>query len=427
MRIGIVTWHFPPYIRGGSHLSVYYIAKGLVEKGMEVHVFASLPPNTKDGAYMDVDLDIADYRIFDAKIPRNLLEQDEMSVKMAIQLRRKLKELNMQFDVLHSYGMDTIPAIWFNKKYSKIIAASANENWATCPFADHSYKGEFCIECTLRRLSRCSFAKTSGNFIRKTFAIPYLYTSMKSKKRIVKRLDLLLPISNNIKNRFIQNGFNPSKMRVCYSMLDPKDYENLNNHFLHDEFNLNYSTKIILYAGRLAPYKGVEYLVRAIPSVVKDAEDVTFVFLGHGGMKDSLVTLSRELKVEDNVIFGRFIDPKYMPHAYASSYCVVMPSTWPEPLGRVQLEALSSGTTVIATNVGGIPETIINEKTGLLITPFSYEAISKAIMLLFNSERKRNDMAKIGRNYALKEYAIQNQIENFVSAYEDVIKSRGGN
>jgi len=60
-----------------------------------------------------------------------------------------------------------------------------------------------------------------------------------------------------VRDLLIQNGFDPNKMRVCYNMLDPRDYENLNNRFLHDLFGLHRSIRIILYAGRLAPHKGV--------------------------------------------------------------------------------------------------------------------------------------------------------------------------
>lgn len=421
MRIGIATRHFPPYIRGGSHLSVYYLAKGLVEKGMEVHVFTSPPPNTQDGSHMDIDLNMEDYRTFDSRIPRNSLERDEISVKMAIQLRRKLKELNIQFDVLHSYGMDTIPAIWFNKKHCKIVVASANENWATCPFSDHTFDGKICARCNLRKLSNCAFAKVSGSFIRKTFAFPYHYTSMKLKKYIVKRLDLLLPISESVRDLLIQNGFDPNKMRVCYNMLDPRDYENLNNRFLHDLFGLHRSIRVILYAGRLAPYKGVEYLVRAIPDVVKVVEDVKFVFLGHGGMNEKLMSLSRELKVEDKVIFGRFLDPKNMPHAYASSYCVILPSTYPDPFPRVPIEALASGTAVVATDVGGIPEIIIDKETGLLIKPFSSSAISEAILTLLVDGKMRDNLIEIGTEMVLEKHSLHKQVNNYISAYEEIL------
>jgi len=423
MRVGIVARNFPPYVRGGSALSAYYLAKGLADGGFEVHIFtSSSPPKPEVGMIMKMDLKAEIHEIFDAEIPKNALRRDLVSIKMILQLRKKLKELG-NFDVLHSYGMDTVPAVWFNKKHSKVAVANANENWATCPFVDHVFNNEYCPKCCFKKLAGCVFSKVPGSFLKRTLALPYFYISTSVKQRMTKRLDMLFPISEDMKNRLIENGFNPQKMRVCYNMMDPKDYEELDNHFLH----LEESTKIILYAGRFAPYKGVEYIIRAVPKVVNKVDDVVFIFLGHGGGETNLITLSRELGVEDKVIFGGFVNPDDMPSAYASAYCVLMPSTWSEPLGRVQIEAMASGCAVIATDVGGIPEVVINGETGLLIPPFSSEEIANAVMLLLMDEKKRDELARKGRERVLKRHSMDNQIKDYIRAYKDMLGGKNGN
>lgn len=419
MRIGIVTRHFPPYVRGGSHLSVYYLAEGLVREGEEVHVFTLPPPNTKNGSFMDVDLNIHDHRIFDSKIPANMLERDILSLKMVYQLRGELRKLKLNFDVLHSYGMDTIPAVWFNRRYSRVVVASANENWATCPFTDHSFQEEFCFKCNLRRLWRCTFAKSSGGFARKALAVPYIHTSMWLKKHITKKLDLLMPISYHSQQLLMLNGFDVGKMRVCYVMLNQLDYEDLNGkHYLHDLFGLPHQKRIILYAGRFAEYKGIEYIIRAAPKVVQKADDVVFLFVGHGKGKREIMRLADELKVPDKVLIGSFIDAKKMPDAYASSYCVVYPCTLPEPFGRVPMEAAASGTPVITTNMVGASESVDG---GILVKPFSSDAISHALLTLLNDEKRRNEITDVGRAKVLKKHSMDNQIKNYIEAYKTVL------
>lgn len=420
MEIGIVTRHFPPYVRGGSHLSVYYLAEGLLRAGMEVHVFTSHPPSTKNGSFMDIDLDIHDHRIFNSQIPANMLERDMMSLKMMFQLRRKLRDLELHFDVLHSYGMDTIPAVLFNRRHSRVVVASANENWATCPFTDHSFQGEFCLKCSLRGLWRCTFAKSSGGFARKALAVPYIHTSMVVKKFIAKKLDLLMPISYHSQQLLMLNDFDVEKMRVCYVMLKPLNYEELGKkHYLHDLFGLRPSTRIILYAGRFAEYKGVEYIIRAIPKVVQKEDDVVFMFAGHGTGKEEIQRLSEELKIEDKVMIVPFIDAKKMPLAYASSYCVVYPCTLPEPFGRVPMEAAASGTPVITTKMVGASESI---EEGFLVKPFSSTAISEALIKLLTDEKMRDRIARGGMEKVLEKHGIDNQIKNYVDAYKSILE-----
>ena len=418
MKVGIVTRYYPPIIKGGSHISIYYIAKGLAEKGINVDIFtSSIPENMIDN---EINEYIRIHRIFKYDVSKNLFEMDKSSIMMARELKKILRNHNMKFDIFHAYGMDTIPAIWFNKKYGK-TATSVNGYWATCPFWDHTINRELCFKCSLRRLSRCASSKGSGNFIKKIFSIPYLQTSLMLKKYITKRLDLLLSISESVKNILIQNGFDPKKMKVCYNMLDPNEYINPNKHFLQDLLNLDHSTKIILYTGRFAGYKGVEYIVESIPEVKKRFDDVMFVFLGRGEGKRELKKYTKELKVEDNVIFGSFIDSEKMPDAYASSYCVVMPSTWPEPFARVPIEALASGTAIIATDIGGTPEIVIDKKTGLLIKPFNSSEISDAILMLLNDEKMRDHLIKNGREMVLERHSIHNCINNYISAYVGVL------
>ena len=421
VTVGIVARNFPPYVRGGSALSAYHLAKGLADEGLEVHIFtSSSPKKPEEGMMMKMDLKAEIHEIFDSEIPKNALRRDLMSIKMALQLRKKLRGLGVEFDVLHSYGMDTVPAMWFNKKYSRVVVANANENWATCPFVDHVFNDEYCPKCRFKPLLRCVLSKVPGNFLNRLLAFPYFLISIKIKREVTKRLTMLFPISEDMKNRLIQNGFNPQKMQVCYIMVDPKEFEGLDNRFLHRRLGLDESTKILLYAGRFAPYKGVEYIMRAVPKVVNEF-DVVFVFLGHGSGKADLIALSRELGVDEKVLFGGFVNPKDMPSAYASSYCVLMPSTWSEPLGRVQIEAMTSGCAVIATDVGGIPEVVINGETGLLIKPFSSEEIANAVMLLLREGEMRNELAKCGMEMVLKKHSMNNQIKNYIGAYKTIL------
>lgn len=141
------------------------------------------------------------------------------------------------------------------------------------------------------------------------------------------------------------------------------------------------------------PIKGPHIYLQAIKILLKKGVNINAILLG---CKDTWVEeYARNLSLTDKVTFLRRIDS--MVEVYkliAESSVVVVPSLWPEPLGRVAVEAQSLGVPVVASEIGGLPETIIDGETGYLAKPGSPEdladKIESALAARFSSQRIRN-------------------------------------
>ena len=152
------------------------------------------------------------------------------------------------------------------------------------------------------------------------------------------------------------------------------------------ELNLAPEDKIILYVGRFDRRKGIETLVRAVGyPEVKRHPDLKLIIVGGStpGRKDGkerarIEDLVRELGLADITTFAGRIEHEDLAYYYAAADVCVVPSHY-EPFGLVAIEAMACGTPVIASEVGGLKFTVIDELTGLLVPPQDERAFAKAI------------------------------------------------
>ena len=162
----------------------------------------------------------------------------------------------------------------------------------------------------------------------------------------------------------------------------------------------------ILFVGRLIQIKGVELLI----DIAKELKYAQFVFIGTGPL-DILLKKSSE-KISNVNFLGqvRNID---MPVYYNSADILCFPSLYEEGLGRVSMEAVACGIPVVASNVGGISETV-NENISLLVKP-THDNLKNALINLYQDENRLKKMASFCREYALKNYSKNNV--NYITKY----------
>jgi glycosyltransferase involved in cell wall biosynthesis len=150
---------------------------------------------------------------------------------------------------------------------------------------------------------------------------------------------------------------------------------------------------LVLYAGKLSLGKGTPVLLDALPAIRAAVPGVRFVLAGKG-----------ELDLEpapDVHALGPIPQPDLFA-LYRAADVVVVPSTWPEPLSRVLLEAMAAGRPVVATAVGGTPEAVEHGVTGLLVPRRDADALAKGLIeLLLDPERRRRMGAAAGQRARL--------------------------
>lgn len=159
----------------------------------------------------------------------------------------------------------------------------------------------------------------------------------------------------------------------------------------------------ILYVGKLMPYKGVDVLLHAF-AILLARQSIRIVIVGEGlGKRYAL--LASKLGIADNITFTGPLSHAHMPTYYLRSKVVVSPSIWPEPCGRSIIEAMWMGCAVVATNVGGTPESLVDGLHGYLVPPGVPNAIAQACRSLLMHEKTRERFGKQAALYAHKQYS----------------------
>src|SRR5580704_11368214 len=156
--------------------------------------------------------------------------------------------------------------------------------------------------------------------------------------------------------------------------------------------------------------KGQEVLVKAAGLLRDRFPTARYVIVGSvaPGNQDHLFRLRelvQELRLDDRVVFtGDVEDPKPL---YAAFDVTVVPSVQPEPFGCVVMESMAVGTPVIGSRSGGIPEQIIDQKTGLLFTPGDEVDLARALERVMSDERLRLDMGRKSRQHYIEMFRIE--------------------
>jgi len=170
---------------------------------------------------------------------------------------------------------------------------------------------------------------------------------------------------------------------------------------------------ILLFVANVIPVKGGDVLIRALAEL---PDSVQLWVVGDGTDLPRLKALAAELDLEKKVVFlgnQNYVEP-YMQGAD----CFVCPSLWGEAFGLVNLEAQASGLPVVASDIGGIPEFVVNEKTGLLFPPGDSSQLANRINRLLNDKVLYERLSRFAREFAVDRFSIERRIEDYVRAYQ---------
>jgi glycosyltransferase involved in cell wall biosynthesis len=181
--------------------------------------------------------------------------------------------------------------------------------------------------------------------------------------------------------------------------------------------------KVVFALRHHEPKYGLEYLIRAIPLVLRRCENVVFIIGGDGSLRRFHEGLASELGVGGNVIFTGRIPRNEVPFYYAICDMVVVPSLQ-EAFGLVVSEAMASGKPVIGTSVGGIPDQIIDGYNGFLVQPKDPKAIAERIVYLVENPEEAKRMGLNGRKIVKEKFDINRKIDRIISLYNNILSRR---
>jgi glycosyltransferase involved in cell wall biosynthesis len=183
--------------------------------------------------------------------------------------------------------------------------------------------------------------------------------------------------------------------------------------------------KVILFVGRLIEWKGVEYLLRSLPKVLGRYPRVKAMIVGTGPQRHRLIDLSVRLGIENRVVFVGNTPQTELPQFYSAADVFVLPSIVndrgeTEGLGVVLLEAMACGTPVVGSNVGGIPDIIKDEQTGLLAREKDPEDLASKILRVFDDQNLRQRMIEKGLAFVRMNFSWRSVADRFLNLYLEV-------
>ena len=279
------------------------------------------------------------------------------------------------------------------------------------------------------KLTRRKFVTTFHGTYNFSGKLKKLYNS------VMVRSDLIIAGSNfifsHIKENYSELLTLKKKFLVIFrginvDYFDPSSKLEEDEKKLLTKWEINKEKKIILVPGRLTSWKGQEMLIEAInlTKVELGYEAFHLVILGsHQGRdlyKKKLIRITEQYRLTNQI---KFIDQcKDMALAYKVSDIVISPSIEPEAFGRVAVEAQSMEKLIIASNIGGSNETIINEKTGFLFEAGDINSLSKKIIQAITmDESSLKLMGKEGRKNIIKKFNVEKMCFSTYSEYKRLV------
>ncbi len=402
LRVLELTTSFPRAEGDFSGLFIYKKDKALIDKGVNIYVLAPTDENTKKKEILEqVSVNRFDY-FFTAKLQKLVYHSGTPeNLKKSFLAKIQVPFLILGFflrTLSKGRDKDIIHAQWSLAGLGGVLAA---------------------------KILRKPFVLTMHG------AEVFVLKNNPIIKFLLSKVDFLITNSTFTLNHIVKyHNFDMKKAKVIpfgtYDYQRKEIYKDKN--LWHDTFSIQMDKRIIFSLGRHVERKGFEYLLMALKLILQKRKDVHLVLGGKGPREASLKALAEKLGLKDHCTFIPFIEENILGKFFSNADIFVLPSIVDkqgdtEGLGVVNIEALTYGCPVVSTNVGGIPDVIINEETGLLVEQKNSEQLANAIIRLLEDENLRNRIIKGGLIHIKKNFSWDGIAKSHIEIYSNILKS----
>lgn len=369
MNILIISPQIYPCITGGVEIFNYYLIKELAKKGHKVWVLTSC------------GYDWNNTNISLVKLNKRFLLNPTLSTEFHLSL--ELIKLKKQIDIIH------------------------------VPYTSNSLLAYPML------------------FVKKFFDIHYVVTihgggmyPWKPKalhKLFFKHADAIVAVSETIRKEYERRS--GRKIKVIPPLV-PFSESKVSKDELRKRYGFDNDDKIILSVGSIKKIKGSDTLLYAFLELGKmyiEKNNLKLLYVGDGPMKPMLAEKVKERNFDGHVNFLGNIPHEEVPHICRLADICICPSRH-EAFGITILEAMASGKPIIASNVGGIPESIIDEKNGLLFEKENTKDLIEKIKELVENKDLCNKLGNAAKIDYLKNYRFEYVISQYIELFTEVCK-----
>ncbi len=260
-------------------------------------------------------------------------------------------------------------------------------------------------------------ARTQGVAIRVcSRRVNFPLRTVLSRYKSDRLLDAIVTVSESIRETLLEGGVRESLIHVIYEGVDLDWIDSLRPPGVLPE-----GTSIVGIVAHLSPEKGHDTLLRAARRLVGRFPETRFVLVGEGQLKAKLVEDATRLGLRRQVIFTGFRSDSEALMKEFDIFCLPSLS---EGLSSAILAAMASSLPVIATRVGGIPELVIDGKTGYLVPPDDPESLATALTRVLSSRGLRKELGAAGRARVETHFTLQRKLDRSESLYRRLIENR---
>ena len=190
-----------------------------------------------------------------------------------------------------------------------------------------------------------------------------------------------------------------------------------NRQRIRAEFQIPETALLIGAIGRVVWQKGFDCFIRAIPHIAQSLPNSRFMLVGDGALRNDLEARTESLGIQDRVLFtGQRTDVR---DVLAALDIVVVPSLQ-EGFPVLTLEAMAMEKPIVASEIDGITEQIVNGKEGLLVPPKDPQAIAQAVRRLAENPEQASLLGKNARARVLREFSVDKMIAETIGVYESL-------
>jgi len=239
-------------------------------------------------------------------------------------------------------------------------------------------------------------------------------------KETLKEADKIITVSNATKDYVLSLGAKPEKIKVLHNGVDLVHFRPLTGkrEEMRRKLGISQSSIVVLTVRRLVYKNGIDTLIEGANIAVKKNSKITFLIVGKGPDLNNVQMRIRQLGIENNFRLTGFVKDEDLPFYYNAADFFVLPSKSGEGLPLVALEAMACGLPVIATNVGGISE-ILMEDYGKLVPSNQPESLAKAILEFSNIDFSSRKLEL--RAVMEEKYSWDKNVETLIGIYEELI------
>lgn len=419
MKVLLLADNFLPSL-GGVERHAYTLSLYLRKQSCEVDVLTSPSANKK----ADARFDNAFERLNGIKISRTLSRQISLPLMGSFQyltesenVAKNIKLYGDNYDIIHYHGTHQL-FLRFIKNKTPIIT-SVHGIFPACIWQSS-------VPCIKMSVANCALCDIRQNLFHATILpvmMPYYSIYYSYIKKSLQNLAKVICVSDYVRTYIQRKIPDFQNLVTIHNFVDfegeiEPELESASGSDIRSCLNLPSNSIIISYFGRLSEDKGVDLLLSAFNILRSEIGDNVYLLIGGAGPQRAL--LEQKAKSNKNVIFLGILSRSLQISTMAQSNIFVHPARYPDACPTSILEAMAIGLPIVATNLGGIPELVVEGKGGYLVNSGDSVNLAKRILNIVSDENISFRMGTFNRRWS-RNFDISYLGPKIVNLYQKII------